>query len=113
MAQREDAAVLRTRPHRDGARRREILTMLGGAAAWPLAAQGQDAGPRKRIGVLLSARQDDREYEGYIAGFRETLEMRGWSERRNIRIDFAGERSRHNRKSDLQRNWWRWNPMLL
>jgi hypothetical protein len=37
-------------------------------------------------GVLLSARQGDREYEGYIAGFREALEMHGWSERRNFRI---------------------------
>jgi len=67
MAQRKKAALLRTRPHRDGAGRREIPMLLGGAAAWPLAAQGQDAGPRKRIGVLLSARQGDREYEGYIA----------------------------------------------
>jgi hypothetical protein len=58
----------------------------GGAAAWPLAAQGQDAGPRKRTGVLLSAGQGDREYEDYIAGFREALEMHGWSEHRNIRI---------------------------
>jgi hypothetical protein len=36
--------------------------------------------------VLLSARQGDREYEVYIAGFREALGMHGWSERRNIRI---------------------------
>ena len=88
MAQRKNAAVLRTHPHRYGAGRREILMMLGGAAAWPLAAQGQDAGPRKRIAVLLSARQGDHEYQGYIAGFREALEMHGWSERRNIQIDY-------------------------
>jgi hypothetical protein len=69
MAQRKKAALLRTRPHRDGAGRRGILMLLGGAAAWPLAAQGQDAGPRKRIGVLLSARQGDREYEGTLPAF--------------------------------------------
>src|SRR5262249_41303138 len=76
----------------DGVRRREALVqalvLLGGAAAWPLTAHGQESQARKRLGILLSAPQGDRGYEGYMTAFREGLGKLRWTERRNIRIDY-------------------------
>jgi putative ABC transport system substrate-binding protein len=68
-------------------RRREFITLLGGAAAtWPLAARGQQDRMR-RIGVLMGFTEDDPEAKARLAAFRQGLEKRGWSEGRNVRID--------------------------
>jgi hypothetical protein len=90
MAQQKKAAVLCTR-HRDGAG----SNVARGAAAWPVCGARTGRRSAQTHQVLLSARQGDREYEGYIAGFREALEMHGWSERRNFRI---GSKSTLNAK---------------
>src|SRR6266699_1304233 len=69
-------------------RRREFITLLGGtAAAWPLAARGQQPDRVRRVGVLMSASENDAEYQAYLAAFEEGLQKLGWSEGRNIRID--------------------------
>jgi putative tryptophan/tyrosine transport system substrate-binding protein len=68
-------------------RRREFIAGLGGAAAWPLAARAQQAGMR-RIAVLESGTEGDPEFQERRAVFRQGLERLGWSERRNVRIDF-------------------------
>src|SRR6266849_6212211 len=69
-----------------GMRRRAFLALLGGAAvAWPLAARGQQAGRMRRIGVLMSAPENDPEYQADLAAFRETLQKLGWTD--NIRIE--------------------------
>jgi putative tryptophan/tyrosine transport system substrate-binding protein len=65
-------------------RRRDFITLFGGAAAWPLAARAQ---PPRRIGLLLGLAEDDPEGPARIAAFREGLEALGWTEARNIRID--------------------------
>jgi putative tryptophan/tyrosine transport system substrate-binding protein len=78
-------------------RRREFVTLLGGAAAWPLAARGQQ--PR-RIGVLTAAySQADREGQARVAAFLNAFQKLGWTDGRNIRIDYRwgagdGERMR-------------------
>src|SRR6516225_821468 len=69
-------------------RRREFITLLGGAAAWPLAARAQQSDQRRRIGVLTALADDDPENQARRAGFRLGLEKRGWSEGRNVRIDY-------------------------
>jgi ABC-type uncharacterized transport system substrate-binding protein len=70
-------------------RRREFITLLGGAAvAWPLAARAQQAERVRRIGVLMAYAEGDREGAGFVATFREGLQQLGWAEGRNIRIDF-------------------------
>jgi putative ABC transport system substrate-binding protein len=77
-------------------RRREFITLLGGAAtAWPLAAWAQPGERVRRIGVLMSGAETDPELQSRIAAFRQTLEQHGWSQGRNIRIDirFAGIRA--------------------
>jgi ABC-type uncharacterized transport system substrate-binding protein len=77
-------------------RRREFITLLGGAAAsWPLAAWAQQGERMRRIGVLWSLAEDDPESKARLAAFRQGLEQLGWSEGRNVRIDirFAGGRA--------------------
>ena len=69
-------------------RRREFITLLGGAAAaWPLAARAQQEGMR-RVGVLTSLAEDHPQMKLRVAAFREGLEKLGWSEGRNVRIDY-------------------------
>jgi putative ABC transport system substrate-binding protein len=70
-------------------RRREFITLLGGAAvAWPLAARAQQPDQMRRIGVLVGAAEDDVDIQVRVAGFRQGLEKLGWSEGRNIHIDY-------------------------
>jgi putative tryptophan/tyrosine transport system substrate-binding protein len=64
-------------------RRREFITALGGAAAWPLAAFAQ---PMRRIGVLVAV-ADDPESRGRITAFVQALQELGWTEGRDVRID--------------------------
>jgi putative ABC transport system substrate-binding protein len=70
-------------------KRREFITLLGGAAAaWPLAARAQQQERMRRTGVLMSASENDPEYQAYMSSFREGLQKFGWMDGRNIRIDY-------------------------
>jgi ABC-type uncharacterized transport system substrate-binding protein len=70
-------------------RRRTFITLLGGAvAAWPLAARAQQREQVRRIGVLMSYAESDREGQVFVAEFRKGLEKLGWAEGRNIRFDY-------------------------
>jgi putative ABC transport system substrate-binding protein len=73
-------------------RRRNFIALLGSVAAWPLAARAQQGERMRRIGLLLAVAEDDVDMQTRLAGFRQVLERRGWSDGRNIRIDyrFAG-----------------------
>jgi putative ABC transport system substrate-binding protein len=68
-------------------RRREIITLLGGAAAWPLAARAQQQGPLRKVGMLLNGGDDDPEWKAYMATFRQRFRSLGWIEGQNLRID--------------------------
>jgi len=69
--------------------RRKFLATLGGAAvAWPLVARAQQPERVGRIGVLMAYAQNDREYQSYLAAFREELQKLGWTEGRNVQIDY-------------------------
>jgi len=67
--------------------RREFLTLLGGAAAWPLAARAQQSERMRRIGVLHTPAADDAEGQARNTAFLKGLSELGWTEGRNVRID--------------------------
>jgi putative tryptophan/tyrosine transport system substrate-binding protein len=70
-------------------RRREFLTFIGSAAmAWPLAAHAQLPDRVRRIGILMPEAEDDPQSQADIAAFRQELQMEGWAERHNVRIDY-------------------------
>jgi putative tryptophan/tyrosine transport system substrate-binding protein len=74
-------------------KRREFISLVGGAAAWPLAARAQQPEHIRRIALLIgSTEESDPESQARVAAFREGLAALGWSEGRNLRIDyrFAG-----------------------
>jgi len=69
-------------------KRREFITLLGGAAAaWPLAARAQQAERMRRIGVLAPTAPDDAEAQTRFAALRQGLQRFGWIEGRNLQID--------------------------
>jgi putative tryptophan/tyrosine transport system substrate-binding protein len=69
-------------------RRREFVTMLGGAAAaWPLAARAQQPGRMRRVGVLWSFAEDDAELVAWLKAFQDELQKLGWESGRNFQIE--------------------------
>ena len=69
--------------------RRELIALLGGAtAAWPLAARAQQPVGMRRIGVLMAYAESDPEGQAFVAVFQEGLQKLGWTEGRNIQIDY-------------------------
>jgi putative ABC transport system substrate-binding protein len=70
-------------------RRRDFITLLGGAAVgWPLAARAQQSERMRRVGVLMSPREDDPETQIRANTLRKGLAELGWIEGRNVHIDF-------------------------
>jgi putative tryptophan/tyrosine transport system substrate-binding protein len=69
-------------------RRREFLTLLGGAAAWPLSAHAQQRERMRRIGVLMNLGSDDAEGQARNAAFLQGLQELGWTVGRNVRIEY-------------------------
>ena len=78
-------------------RRREVIAGLAGAAvASPRSASAQQSERARRIGVLMNLASDDPEAQARIAAFRQELQQLGWTEGRDVRIDYrwAGDASR-------------------
>jgi len=70
-------------------KRREFISLLGGAtAAWPLAARAQQSKRMRRIGVLIGQAETDPEGQARVKAFREGLEKLGWTDGRNLQIDY-------------------------
>ncbi len=68
-------------------KRREFMTLLGGAAAWPLAARAQQPAQMRRIGMLTGIAGEDVQTKSRIAAFLQELQKLGWTEGRNVRMD--------------------------
>jgi putative ABC transport system substrate-binding protein len=68
-------------------KRRAFITLLGAAAAWPLAARAQQGERMRRIGVLMPNAADDPEYQARMTAFLQELAQLGWIDGRNARIE--------------------------
>ena len=68
-------------------KRREFITLLGGAAAWPLAARAQQPERMRRIGVMMGFRENDPEGTLWLSGFTRAFQDLGWTDGRNVRMD--------------------------
>jgi putative ABC transport system substrate-binding protein len=83
-------------------RRREFITLLGGAAAWPLAARAQQPERMRRIGVLINLAADDLEGQARITAFTQRMQQLGWTDGRNVRIDYrwaAGDADHYRKRA--------------
>jgi putative tryptophan/tyrosine transport system substrate-binding protein len=73
-------------------RRRDFISLLGGAAAssslWPLVARAQPGDRVRRIGVLMGVAESDPEGKARVAAFRQALADLGWTDGRNLRVDY-------------------------
>jgi putative tryptophan/tyrosine transport system substrate-binding protein len=69
-------------------RRREFIAALGSAAAWPLAARAQQPDRMRRVGVLMDTAESNSDGQARIAAFRQVLQGLGWTEGRNVLIDY-------------------------
>jgi putative tryptophan/tyrosine transport system substrate-binding protein len=69
-------------------KRRDFITLVGGAAAWPLAAQAQQPERMRRIGVLINLSENDLEAKRLTTAFQQGLAQLAWTDGRNVRIDY-------------------------
>ena len=67
-------------------KRRAFISLLGGAAAWPLAARAQQSERVRRIGVLMNLASDDAEGQARLAAFHQGLQQLGWTVGRNVQV---------------------------
>src|SRR5262245_9868121 len=81
-------------------RRRKFFSFVGGAVAWPLAAQAQQGERTRRVGILLPATANDLDYQAWVAAFLQGLGQSGWIVGRNMRIEtrWAGAKADDIRK---------------
>jgi len=68
-------------------KRRDFITLIGGAAAWPLAARAQQGDRMRRLEVLLPVATDDAEFQTRVGAFLQALQQLGWTIGRNVEID--------------------------
>jgi putative ABC transport system substrate-binding protein len=75
-------------------RRRDFIALLGGAAAWPVAARSQQADRMRQIGILMTIAANDPEAQARIVMFAQSLQAFGWTDGRNARIDIRWSTAR-------------------
>jgi putative ABC transport system substrate-binding protein len=82
-------------------RRREFIAGLGGAVAWPLAARAQQGNRVRRIGVLLPTDENDPVAKTFVSAFIQALAESGWTDGRNVQIDYRWGRFDSSRRRAL------------
>jgi putative tryptophan/tyrosine transport system substrate-binding protein len=85
-------------------RRREFIALLGSAAVWPVVARAAESRVR-RVGILLSAAATETEYQGYLAGFVQEMQQRGWTEGKNLQMDVCWNAGDATLSRRMRRNW--------
>jgi putative tryptophan/tyrosine transport system substrate-binding protein len=95
-------------------RRREFITVVGGAAvSWPLAARAQQPDRVRRVGVLMHGEQTDPLWQQRLAAFRQELEGLGWREKRNVNIEVRYSGNDYDRLPQLAHEIVALNPDVI
>jgi hypothetical protein len=89
----------------DQLKRRSFITLLGGLAAWPLAASAQQPERMRRVAVLMGLAESDPEGQKRIKGLRSRLNELGWTENRNLRLDCRWQQVTLLAREHSPRNW--------
>ena len=86
--------------------RREFITLLGGAAAWPIVARAQQPERMRRIGALVGAGMevDDLDTQTRIGAFQQGLQQLGWVDGQNVASTFARAQEMPTAFADMPRN---------
>jgi putative tryptophan/tyrosine transport system substrate-binding protein len=98
--------------HFDRLKRRQFITLIGGATAWPLAVRAQQGSRMPGVGVLL-AETDDRGMQERLAGLRQGLNRLGWSDGRNIRMVYRFCEGKPDRFQPLAKELVAMQPSLI
>jgi putative ABC transport system substrate-binding protein len=85
-------------------RRRDFITLLGGAASWSLAARAQQGDRVRRIGVLTAYDDNDPDGKTYVSAFTQALTDLGWTDGRNVRMDVRWWGGDNNRMRALAKD---------
>ena len=90
-------------------RRRKFITLLGGAATWPLAARAQQRDRMRRIGVLMAGDENDPVFKPRVSAFTQALADLGYTVGRNVRMELRwwGDDTGYERS---RRSWSACNP---
>src|ERR1700752_2946609 len=91
--------------HLDRLQRREFITALCGAAAWPIAARAQQADRMRLIGVLMAYAESDSTAQSWLAAFRTALVKLGWTEGSNLRIELRWSAADRIGSERSQKSW--------
>jgi putative ABC transport system substrate-binding protein len=94
-------------------RRRNFITLLGGAAAWPIAARAQQGDRVRRIGVLVPGDENDPVTKPRVSAFTQALADLGWTDGRNVRIDLRWHGDDINRIRPLAQELVRLQPDVI
>jgi putative ABC transport system substrate-binding protein len=94
-------------------RRRDVIALAGGLAAWPLTARAQQPERMRRIGVLMNRTADQPEGQTRFAAFSRGLQEAGWAVGRNPRIDIAGAWTMPPAFAHSRGNWSRLRQTLF
>ena len=89
-------------------KRRDFITLLGGAAAtWPLAARAQQGERMHRIGFLMNLAAEDPVSQARNAAFLQALQKLGWTAGRNLQIEYRWGGEIADPIANTRRSWWR------
>jgi hypothetical protein len=87
--------------------RREVITLLGGATAWPVATRAQQPEAVRRIGILMNLGADDAEGQARLAAFQQELQRFGWTVGVTFKSTPDGRQQTTTSFADMRQNWWR------
>src|SRR5262245_16632142 len=99
-------------------KRRDFITLLGGAAAWPFAARAQPAAAQqgermRRLGVLMSLAADDPESPPRAKALQQGLRQFGWIEDQNIKVEYRWTAGDPDRAATFAKELVAWNPDVI